>query len=111
MKCEICGEDFPSHYYFEVEYICNSCFDQMSADEKKRLYETKPSKYSREEATSRDIDGHPIICPVCGHDKFWIRKTLMNTPALTFMGFEWANKQADNYICNRCGFILWFLRE
>ena len=33
----------------------------------------------------------------------------MNTPGATFFGVEWANKEAQNYICNRCGYIYWFL--
>ena len=35
----------------------------------------------------------------------------MNTPGLTFLGFEWVNKQADNYVCNRRGYVLWFFIE
>lgn len=54
--------------------------------------------------------GHPLTCAVCGHDKFWTRKTLMNTPGVTFLGFDWANKQAENYVCNHCGYVMWFLR-
>jgi rubrerythrin len=111
MKCEVCGEDFPSHYYFEVEFICNNCFKKMDEGEKKQYYETRSSKYAKDQASTHDVHGHPLKCPICGYDKFWIRKTLMNTPGVTFMGFDWANKQSDNYICNRCGYVYWFFRE
>jgi hypothetical protein len=52
-----------------------------------------------------------LKCQICGHDRFWKRKTLLNTPGLTFLGVEWANKQADNFICDSCGYIFWFLKE
>ena len=55
--------------------------------------------------------GKPLRCPVCGHDQFWKRWTLMNTPGLTFFGVEWANRQAENLVCAACGHVLWFLRE
>ena len=57
------------------------------------------------------IAGNILECPVCGHSEFWLRKTLMNTPGLTFFGLEWANKTASNYVCNSCGHVLWFLPQ
>jgi len=57
------------------------------------------------------INGVQLKCPFCKHDQFWKRKTLMNIPAATFFGVEWANKEAQNYICNKCGYIYWFLRD
>lgn len=111
MKCEKCGKEYPSHYYFEVELVCNDCFKALNDEEKEQLYKSRKSKYSKDEASNYDIHGNPLICPICAYDKFWIRKTLMNTPGATFLGVEWANKQADNYICNHCGHVTWFLRE
>ena len=66
---------------------------------------------AKESSSRRSVDGHELKCPVCGHEEFCKRKTLMNTPGLTFLGVEWANRQADNYVCDQCGYILWFLRE
>ena len=109
MKCEKCLEEYPSHYYFEVDYICTKCFKNLSDDEKKQLYEIRSSKYARKEAHEYEIFGYHLVCPICKHDKFWARKTLMNTPGATFFGVEWANKQADNYICNKCGYVFWFM--
>jgi predicted RNA-binding Zn-ribbon protein involved in translation (DUF1610 family) len=57
------------------------------------------------------ISGNILECPVCGHNEFWTRRTLMNTPGLTFFGLEWANKTATNYVCNSCGHVLWFLPQ
>ena len=58
----------------------------------------------------QEIFGNKLECPVCKHNKFWSRETLMNTPGLTFFGLEWANRRAQNYICEQCGHILWFMR-
>ncbi len=52
-----------------------------------------------------------LICPVCGCKKFSERKTLMNTVGMTFMGFDWANLEAINYICKDCSYIYWFLKD
>ena len=49
-----------------------------------------------------------IICPVCKNRKFWSRTTLMNTSGMTFMGWDWLNKEAVNFICSKCGYVYWF---
>ncbi len=55
--------------------------------------------------------GHALKCPICGGEKFWTRKTLMNTAGATFLGVEWANKKADNFICDNCDYVIWFLEK
>ena len=61
------------------------------------------------EATEIIIKGNKLECSVCRNDTFWERQTLMNTPGMTFLGLEWANKKAQNYICDHCGYVHWFL--
>jgi len=61
------------------------------------------------DAREREVQGYKLVCPVCGHNEFWYRTTLMNTRAATFFGFDWANKNADNYVCDRCGYVMWFI--
>ncbi len=56
-----------------------------------------------------EIKGHKLSCPICRSTQFWTRKTLLNTKGLTFMDLDWLNKEADNYICDSCGYIMWFL--
>jgi predicted nucleic-acid-binding Zn-ribbon protein len=56
-----------------------------------------------------NIAGNLLICPICKHDEFWRRETLMNTRGATFLGFDWANKEAVNYVCGKCGYVFWFL--
>lgn len=64
-----------------------------------------------QESGEHEVKGHRLTCPICGQNRFWTRKTLMNTNAMTFFGLDWANKRADNYICDDCGYVLWFLTD
>jgi DNA-directed RNA polymerase subunit RPC12/RpoP len=82
----------------------------MNEGDKESLHKEAQS-LSETNVSKRVIDGHELHCPVCQHNEFWKRRTLMNTPGLTFLGMEWANKEADNYVCDSCGHVLWFMRE
>lgn len=57
------------------------------------------------------IKGNTLICPVCGGTHYRTRRTLLNTPGVSFLGFDWLNKTAINYICDECDYILWFYDE
>jgi uncharacterized protein YbjQ (UPF0145 family) len=35
MKCERCGNEYPSEYYFKTETVCLDCFGKMGAEEQK----------------------------------------------------------------------------
>lgn len=61
------------------------------------------------ESKTRLIKGNKLECVVCKNDTFWERRTLMNTPGMTFMKLDWANKTAQNYICDNCGYVHWFM--
>lgn len=60
---------------------------------------------------SYEINGIVLKCPVCGNNQFWHRTTLMNTKGASFFGFDWANKEADNYVCSECSYVMWFLHS
>jgi len=60
-------------------------------------------------AKERQVMGNKLVCPVCGYKQFWTRTTLMNTVGLTLFGMDWANRKAQNYVCDQCGHVLWFL--
>lgn len=32
MKCEHCGKDYPSKYYFTTSSICNECFHKLQSN-------------------------------------------------------------------------------
>lgn len=53
--------------------------------------------------------GKKLICPICEHDRFSSRKSLLNTRGASFFNLDWANKTATNYTCEECGYIYWFL--
>lgn len=108
MKCKKCGMDYPSRYYFKYDSVCINCFKKQPGLSSS---DVESVNLSNEKANFYSVDGHQLQCQICGHDQFWYRKTLMNTPGVTFLGMEWANKQAENYICNNCGYIMWFMRE
>ena len=62
-------------------------------------------------AFEHEIKGKKLVCPHCNETKFWTRQTLMNTRASTFFGFDWLNRKAQNYICDNCGYVLWFFNR
>ena len=66
---------------------------------------------TNEEARPYTIDGQKLNCLICKSDCFFHQKTLMNTPGLTFFGIEWLNAEAENYVCHKCGYVHWFLKE
>jgi rubrerythrin len=111
MKCEKCGNTFPSRHHFKVAWICRDCYGKLSLDERHTADANKNFSLQRDNASVHTIKGNPLECPVCKHDRFWTRKTLLNTAGATFWGFDWANRQARNYVCESCGHILWFFTE
>lgn len=57
----------------------------------------------------RKENGDLMQCLMCDSKEFWTRKTLMNTVGFSFFNIDWANKSATNYVCDKCGYIHWFL--
>ncbi len=72
------------------------------------ILKTKKVKKEKREASEVVIQGNKLTCPVCRYDQFWSRKTLLNTRGLTFLDWDWTNKNAQNYVCSMCGYIYWF---
>lgn len=60
-------------------------------------------------ATKRYVKGKQLSCPICKYTQFLSRRTLLNTKSLTLFGLDWANREATNYICDNCGYIMWFM--
>lgn len=65
MRCERCGTDYPSEYYFRTRTICNTCYDKLTPDEKKTVVEKEPiarggkMQYTMT-TTAFTIDGYEI---------------------------------------------------
>lgn len=58
MRCERCGNDYPSRYYFRTKKICEKCFQKMSPDDQKLALQ--PFGIERLTSTTFTIDGHTI---------------------------------------------------
>jgi len=65
--------------------------------------------FAPEEAKTFEINGQPLKCQICGHDAFWRREGQLNTAAASFFNLDWTNKSAVCIVCDRCGYIHWFL--
>ena len=109
-QCHHCGTKIWSDHPYAW---CSGCGNSLPAAIKAQLGRSHPSQASQasesEEGTTLEVEGKTVPCPICGHDRFWTRKTLMDTRGASFFGVDWANPSAVNYICNRCGHVLWFL--
>jgi hypothetical protein len=64
-----------------------------------------------DDAREYEMAGRPVKCAHCGERKFVPSSALLNTRALTFFNFDWANSGATLLICAECGRIEWFLHE
>ena len=85
---------------------CSKCGEPLPAELRPATAAPRP----REEGTPLVVEGRHVPCPICAHDRFWTRQTLMDTRGAAFFGLDWANPSAENYVCLRCGHVLWFMR-
>ena len=65
--------------------------------------------FGSNQPTSVEVQGQVLRCQVCGHDEFHRRDAQLNTAVATFFNMDWANSSALCYVCDRCGYIHWFL--
>jgi hypothetical protein len=56
-----------------------------------------------------EVQGRQLKCLVCGHEEFWRREAQLNTTLATFFKLDWTNASANCFVCDRCGYIHWFL--
>jgi uncharacterized protein YbjQ (UPF0145 family) len=59
MKCERCGREFPSRYYFATEAICTECFKGLTPQE--QLAAKQPKGIYRLTTTAFTLDGYRIV--------------------------------------------------
>jgi predicted nucleic-acid-binding Zn-ribbon protein len=55
--------------------------------------------------------GAAIHCPCCRNDTFDLDHRQLNTAGMTFLGLDWANRQAAILVCKRCSHIMWFMDD
>jgi ribosomal protein S27AE len=108
--CPRCGTTVWSNHPYAW---CSQCGQGLPDEIRQRLASpaARSSPPRREEGVSLEVGGKQIPCPICGHDRYWTRKALMDTRGASFFGIDWANPTAENYICVRCGYVLWFMNR
>jgi DNA-directed RNA polymerase subunit RPC12/RpoP len=55
------------------------------------------------------VDGRTVPCPVCGHDRFRTRSATVEGLGEAVLGIGLTGEKAVNYVCQRCGNVLWFI--
>ena len=58
-----------------------------------------------------EFNGLPLRCPLCDGSSFKRKNFLLNTTALSFIGYEFLDNEAITFTCNHCKHMLWFERE
>lgn len=59
MKCERCGQEYPSSYYFRTKTICKECFEKLPLEEQDAA--KKPPQIHAMTTTAFTIDGYQIV--------------------------------------------------
>ncbi len=59
MKCEKCGKEYPSKYYFETDTVCINCFQRLSIDEQAEVKKRALMKYPMT-STTFEMEGYRI---------------------------------------------------
>jgi len=67
------------------------------------------SIFKKPEPKSYEVAGIHLKCLVCGHHEFSKREAQLNTTAATFFNLDWTNPSGVCFVCDKCGYIHWFL--
>jgi len=100
--CIKCGTPLPKEVQAQLAKL-----QQVKSAAAEAAVASRTAKPDR--TTELVVEGRVIPCPICGHDRFWTRRTLMPSAGLALFDMEWASSEATNYVCNRCGHVLWFI--
>lgn len=65
--------------------------------------------FKKPEAKSYEILGKVLKCQICGYDEFERKEGQVNTAGMSFLNLDWLNRSAACFVCDRCGYIHWFL--
>ena len=110
--CSMCSKAIPENHPYAW---CSKCGTSLPPDMKARLGKPdlppRPSPPPRNEAVPLLVEGAPVACPICRHDRYRMKRTLMESKAAAMWDMEWASPSADTYICLRCGHVMWFMRD
>ena len=45
MKCEKCGNDYPSEYYFKTDTVCVECYKKLTSEDQQQAVRHSLMKY------------------------------------------------------------------
>lgn len=62
-----------------------------------------------EKAEIAQIGDFKLECQICKHDRFFRQEAQVDTAKAFFGSINWSNAPAICYVCERCGYIHWFL--
>ena len=109
--CGQCGKAIPADHPYAW---CAECGTGLPPDLKARLAELNPPSpppaRPRNEGVPLIVEGTPVGCPICRHDRYNLKRRVMPSAAAAFFDVEWASPSAETYICLRCGHVMWFMR-
>ena len=60
MKCEKCGQEFPSVYYFKTDTICLDCFNKMNPEDQQSAIYKQLMKHPMT-STTFNIEGFKVV--------------------------------------------------
>jgi uncharacterized protein YbjQ (UPF0145 family) len=60
VRCEKCGKEYPSQYYFKTDSVCIECFQGMDPGEKRKAVLNSLMKHPMT-STSYKIDGFRVV--------------------------------------------------
>jgi predicted nucleic-acid-binding Zn-ribbon protein len=67
--------------------------------------------YAGDDTRRYVVAGSTVKCSHCGQEDFDEGAALLNTVGMTFLGLDWANREASVLICTTCGHVEWFLEQ
>ena len=60
MKCEKCGKEYPSDYYFKTETVCSQCYDTLTPEERRKAHQGSLGFDHSMTTTTFALDGYRI---------------------------------------------------
>ena len=58
-----------------------------------------------------ELEGSPVKCQMCSHDLFHKRRSHVDTALSAGLSPEWQDNAAYCLVCDRCGYIYWFIQK
>jgi DNA-directed RNA polymerase subunit RPC12/RpoP len=106
--CGECGHAIPAGYPYGW---CVKCGAGLPGELKEQLGQPRDGSASpARDGVPLTVHGNPVACPICRHDRFRMRKAIMEGQMAAWFDMDWASPVATTYICLRCGHVMWFMR-